>query len=70
MAQVADPLGDSYFVEALTDAMEARVRELLREIDAAGGMVEALRRGEEPEMRGWARGSRERIEGRTRRRTS
>ncbi len=45
VAQVADPLGGSYFVEALTDAMEERVRAILGEVDAAGGMVECLRTG-------------------------
>ena len=40
-----DPLGGSYFVEALTDQHGgARVR-LLRQIDELGGMVEAVKRG-------------------------
>jgi methylmalonyl-CoA mutase N-terminal domain/subunit len=45
VAKVADPLGGSYFVEALTDAMEARVREILAELESAGGIVECLRTG-------------------------
>ena len=45
VTRVADPLGGSYFVEALTDAMEARLREILGELDQAGGIVEALRQG-------------------------
>ncbi|MHB1846793.1 MAG: acyl-CoA mutase large subunit family protein [Deltaproteobacteria bacterium] len=45
VAQVADPLGGSYFVEALTDAVEERVREILLDLDAHGGMVECLRSG-------------------------
>src|SRR5438128_6591349 len=33
----ADPLGGSYFIEALTDEPEARARELIERVDAAGG---------------------------------
>jgi methylmalonyl-CoA mutase, N-terminal domain len=42
VAQTADPLGGSYFVEALTDEMEAAVTQVMGEIDAQGGMVAAL----------------------------
>ena len=38
-----DPLGGSYFVEALTDEMEADAYEYFRRIDELGGMVEAVR---------------------------
>jgi methylmalonyl-CoA mutase N-terminal domain/subunit len=40
-----DPLGGSYFVEALTDRMEAAAYEYFRKIDELGGMVEATKRG-------------------------
>jgi methylmalonyl-CoA mutase N-terminal domain/subunit len=40
-----DPLGGSYFVEALTDQMEERCYEYFAKIDALGGMVEAVKRG-------------------------
>jgi methylmalonyl-CoA mutase N-terminal domain/subunit len=40
----ADPLGGSYFVESLTDAMEQRAYEYFRRIDELGGMVEAVKR--------------------------
>jgi methylmalonyl-CoA mutase, N-terminal domain len=40
-----DPLGGSYFVEALTDELEARAYEYIAKIDALGGMVEAVKRG-------------------------
>jgi methylmalonyl-CoA mutase N-terminal domain/subunit len=40
-----DPLGGSYFVEALTDTMEERCYEYFRKIDELGGMVEAVKRG-------------------------
>lgn len=43
--KVVDPLGGSYFVEELTDKMEARVREILQEIDQWGGMIKALEEG-------------------------
>jgi methylmalonyl-CoA mutase, N-terminal domain len=39
-----DPLGGSYFVEALTDEMEARCYEYFAKIDQLGGMVEAVKR--------------------------
>ncbi len=38
-----DPLGGSYFVEALTDRMEAAAYEYFERIDALGGMVEAVK---------------------------
>ena len=40
-----DPLGGSYFVEALTDRLEAVAYEYFAKIDALGGMVEAVKRG-------------------------
>src|SRR5579859_6529435 len=40
-----DPLGGSYFVEALTDRLEARAYEYFAKIDELGGMVEAVKRG-------------------------
>jgi methylmalonyl-CoA mutase, N-terminal domain len=38
-----DPLGGSYFVEALTDEMEARCYEYFARIDELGGMVQAVK---------------------------
>jgi methylmalonyl-CoA mutase, N-terminal domain len=40
-----DPLGGSYFVEALTDRMEERCYEYFDKIDALGGMVAAVKHG-------------------------
>src|SRR2546421_427510 len=40
-----DPLGGSYFVEALTDKMEETAYEYFARIDELGGMVEAIKRG-------------------------
>jgi methylmalonyl-CoA mutase, N-terminal domain len=39
-----DPLGGSYFVEALTDKIEAAAYDYFRRIDELGGMVEAVKR--------------------------
>ncbi|MEA2225489.1 MAG: methylmalonyl-CoA mutase, N-terminal domain, partial [Solirubrobacteraceae bacterium] len=44
VASTADPLGGSYFVEALTDEMEQRCYEYFAKIDELGGMVEAVKR--------------------------
>jgi methylmalonyl-CoA mutase N-terminal domain/subunit len=38
-----DPLGGSYFVEALTDRMEVAAYEYFEKIDQLGGMVEAIK---------------------------
>jgi methylmalonyl-CoA mutase N-terminal domain/subunit len=38
-----DPLGGSYFVEALTDRMEEAAYDYFRRIDELGGMVEAIK---------------------------
>jgi methylmalonyl-CoA mutase N-terminal domain/subunit len=40
-----DPLGGSYFIEALTDEMERAAHEYFARIDELGGMVEAIKRG-------------------------
>jgi methylmalonyl-CoA mutase N-terminal domain/subunit len=45
VANTIDPLGGSYFVEALTDRMEQQAYEYFAKIDELGGMVEAVKRG-------------------------
>ena len=45
VTRTADPLGGSYFVEALTDATEARIVEVMEDLDAHGGMVRAIEDG-------------------------
>ena len=40
-----DPLGGSYFVEALTDEVEAKAWEYIKRIDAMGGSVSAIEQG-------------------------
>ncbi|HZS13835.1 MAG TPA: methylmalonyl-CoA mutase family protein [Candidatus Dormibacteraeota bacterium] len=42
---VVDPLGGSWFIESLTDEMEAQAMAYLDEIDARGGMVTAVEQG-------------------------
>jgi methylmalonyl-CoA mutase N-terminal domain/subunit len=42
---VIDPLGGSYYVEALTDKLEAEAESLFEEIANAGGVVRALETG-------------------------
>ena len=42
---VADPLGGSYYVEALTDQVEAGATAILAEIDAQGGAVPVIESG-------------------------
>src|ERR671929_91231 len=41
----ADPFGGSYFIEALTDELEARAWELIERVDELGGAVEAVEQG-------------------------
>ena len=45
VANTIDPLGGSYFIEALTDRMEEQAYAYFRKIDELGGMVEAVKRG-------------------------
>ena len=42
---VVDPLGGSWFIEKLTDEMEAAAEAYLDEIDARGGMIPAVEQG-------------------------
>ncbi|HEX5226033.1 MAG TPA: methylmalonyl-CoA mutase family protein, partial [Solirubrobacteraceae bacterium] len=41
----ADPLGGSYFIEALTDELEAGAWELIERVDEVGGAVAAVESG-------------------------
>jgi methylmalonyl-CoA mutase, N-terminal domain len=41
----ADPLGGAYFIEALTDELEAKAWELIEQIDELGGAVAAVEQG-------------------------
>src|SRR4029079_10042999 len=41
----ADPLGGAYFIESLTDELEAKARELIERVDDLGGAVAAGEEG-------------------------
>ncbi len=43
--QVVDPLGGSWYVEALTNQIEAKVFEILDKVDAMGGTIKAIEAG-------------------------
>jgi methylmalonyl-CoA mutase N-terminal domain/subunit len=45
VTKVADPLGGSYFVEALTDATEAKIIEIMDDLEKHGGMVRSIEDG-------------------------
>ncbi|MGE5620728.1 MAG: methylmalonyl-CoA mutase [Sphingomonadaceae bacterium] len=45
VTNTVDPLGGSYFVEALTDRTERAVREYFRRIDELGGAIPAIEKG-------------------------
>ncbi len=45
VADTVDPLGGSYFIESLTNAIEERVWEYLRRIENLGGMLKAIESG-------------------------
>ncbi|MGH2751969.1 MAG: acyl-CoA mutase large subunit family protein [Actinomycetota bacterium] len=45
VVDTVDPLGGAYFVESLTDEIEARANDYIARIDDMGGAVEAIERG-------------------------
>jgi methylmalonyl-CoA mutase N-terminal domain/subunit len=45
VTNIIDPLGGSYFVEALTDELERQAYDYFRQIDEMGGMIKAIERG-------------------------
>jgi methylmalonyl-CoA mutase N-terminal domain/subunit len=45
VTNTVDPLGGSYFVEALTDEVERQARDYFRQIDERGGLLPALEEG-------------------------
>ncbi len=45
VTDVVDPLGGSYYVEALTADLADRARALINEVEAAGGMTRAVQEG-------------------------
>jgi len=45
ITNVADPLGGSYYIESLTDALVTEAKTMLDEVEAAGGMTEYVASG-------------------------
>ena len=45
VADIIDPLGGSWTIEAMTDEIEGRAEEYLRKIDEMGGMSPAISKG-------------------------
>ena len=45
IADVVDPFGGSYFIEALTDALQTQAEAIIAKVDELGGMVSAIERG-------------------------
>jgi methylmalonyl-CoA mutase N-terminal domain/subunit len=45
VADIIDPMGGAYAVEALTDELEAKAQDYIRRIDDMGGMVSAIAKG-------------------------
>jgi methylmalonyl-CoA mutase N-terminal domain/subunit len=45
VANTVDPLGGSYFIEALTDRLEQQAYQYFAKIDQLGGMIEAVKHG-------------------------
>lgn len=45
IADTVDPLAGSYFIEAMTDDIEKKSRQIMETIDAMGGSVEAIESG-------------------------
>ena len=45
VTHVVDPLGGSYYVEALTHALDTHAQKLIDEVEAMGGMVKAVASG-------------------------
>ncbi|HNQ77750.1 MAG TPA: methylmalonyl-CoA mutase family protein [Acidobacteriota bacterium] len=45
VTDMIDPLGGSYAIEALTDRIESEAMRIIEEIEAGGGMVDAIEKG-------------------------
>ena len=45
ITKMADPLGGSYLVESMTDEMEERIWEMMKDIDRRGGFIECFKAG-------------------------
>ncbi len=50
VANVADPLGGSYYIEWLTNKLEEEARNIIKEIEDLGGVTEAAKKGWSDQM--------------------
>jgi methylmalonyl-CoA mutase N-terminal domain/subunit len=63
LTDVIDPLGGSYYIESLTDAMEQKILGVMAQVEQAGGMYAAVERGLPQKIIGAsARGFQEKVE--------
>ncbi|GAJ15910.1 unnamed protein product, partial [marine sediment metagenome] len=46
LCDTVDPLAGSYYVETLTNQLEERIRAVMDEVDAQGGIVQAIAEGD------------------------
>ena len=46
LCDTADPLGGSYYIEALTDQLEDKIVDCMKQVDKRGGIVSAISKGE------------------------
>jgi methylmalonyl-CoA mutase N-terminal domain/subunit len=46
LCDTADPLGGSYYIEALTNQLEDKIIEYMKKVDERGGIVDAISKGE------------------------
>ena len=46
LCDTADPLGGSYYIEALTDQLEKKIVECMKDVEKRGGIVKAISKGE------------------------
>jgi methylmalonyl-CoA mutase N-terminal domain/subunit len=46
LCDTADPLGGSYYIEALTDQLENKIMNCMKQVDKRGGIVSAISKGE------------------------
>jgi len=45
LADTVDPLGGSYYVETLTNQLEAEIRKVMKDVEAEGGIVQGVKDG-------------------------
>jgi methylmalonyl-CoA mutase N-terminal domain/subunit len=46
LTDTVDPLGGSYYIEALTKELETKIEELMKDVETSGGIVAAIAKGD------------------------